>query len=103
MKRVSIKFRHDGKVIALRALIKFDNSGHLVLTNHSCNSDVSVEVITNYINMLYFDRPGTYSYALVGHFSKDYLSLFYICPYNKTTGLHERELSAQWIIERKNL
>lgn len=103
MRKVSIKFRHDGKVVALRALIKFDNSGHLVLTKHNCNSDVSVKVIVNYIYKLFFDRPGTYSYALIGHFSKDYLSLFYICPYSKSTGLYEREISAQWIIERKNL
>ena len=102
MKRVSIKFRHCGKVITLRALVKFDGSGHLVLTKHSCNSRVSVEVIENYVFLLFFDRPGTYSYAACGHFDKYFLSLSYICPYNKQTGLYEREISAQWVIKREN-
>lgn len=102
MKRVSIKFRHNGKVIALRALIKFDGRGHLALTKHSCNSGVSLEVIENYIYLLFFDRPGTYCYAACGHFDKYFLSLTYICPYNKTTKLYEREISAQWIIKKEN-
>lgn len=102
MKRVSIKFHHNGKVIALRALIKFDGSGHLALTKHSCNSNVSVEIIENYVFLLFFDRPGTYSYAACGHFDKYFLSLTYICPYNKKTRLYEREISAQWIIKREN-
>ena len=102
MKRVSIKFRHNGKVVALRALTKFDGSGHLVLTKHGCNSRVSVEVIESYVFLLFFDRPGTYSYAACGHFDKYFLSLSYICPYNKKTGIYEREISAQWINKREN-
>lgn len=102
MKRVSIKFRHNGKVVALRALTKFNGSGHFVLTKHSCNSRVNVDVIESYIFLLFFDRPGTYSYAACGHFDKYFLSLSYICPYNKTTGLYEREISAQEIIKREN-
>lgn len=102
MKRVSIKFRHDSKVIALRALTKFDGTGHLTLTKHSCNSRVSLDVIENYVFLLFFDRPGTYSYAACGNFDKYFLSLSYICPYNKQTGLYEREISAQWIIKREN-
>ena len=102
MKRVSIKFRHNGKVVALRALTKFDGSGHLVLTKHDCNSRVRVDVIESYVFLLFFDRPGPYSYAACGHFDKYFLSLSYICPYNKKTGLYEREISAQGIIKRKN-
>lgn len=102
MKRVSIKFRHNGKVVALRALIKFNGSGHLALTKHSCNSRVSVDVIESYIYLLSFDSPGTYTYAACGHFDKYFLSLTYICPYNKKTGLYEREISAQSIIKREN-
>lgn len=102
MKRVSIKFRHNGKVVTLRALIKFDKSGHLVLTKHNCNSSVSVEMIEHYTYLLFFDRPGTYSYAICGHFSIYLKFISYICPYNKTTGLYEQEISAQEIIKRQN-
>lgn len=102
MKRVSIKFRHNGKVVALRALTKFDGSGHLVLTKHGCNSSVRVEMIERYIYLLFFDCPGEYSYAVCGHFSIYFKSISYICPYNKTTGIFEQEISQQWVIERKN-
>lgn len=102
MKRVYIKFRHNGKVVALRALTKFDGRGHLVLTKHGCNSRVRVDVIESYVFLLLFDRPGTYSYAACGHFDKYFLSLSYICPYNKKKGLYEKEISAQWIIKREN-
>lgn len=102
MKRLSIKFRHDGKVIALRALIKFDDRGHLRLTKHKCNSSVRVEVLGNYTYLLVFDRPGTYYYAVCGHFSIYFKSISYISPYNKITGLCEQEISDQCVIERKN-
>lgn len=102
MKRVYIRFRHNGKVVALRAIINFDSCGHLALTKHSCNSRVSVEVIEGYTYILFFDRPGTYSYAACGHYDQHFFSLSYISPYNKKTGLYEREISAQWIIKREN-
>lgn len=98
MKRISIKFRHNGKVVTLRALIKFDGSGHLIPTKHRCNYKVSMYVIDCCVFFDFFALPGPYYYSVCGSFDKNNLSISYICPYNKATGLYEKIIPAKLAI-----
>ena len=102
MKRVSIKFRHNGKVIALRALIKFIAPYSPVLTKHKCNSRVALATIDNLRFSMFFKRIGKFYYKVYGYIGVQYIRIAFILPYNYATAHYEEEIHASEVIERLN-
>ena len=102
MESVSIKFHHNSKVVALRAIISFIAPYSPVLTKHKCNSKVKLAVIDNLRFSMFFKHTGKFSYMVYGYICMQYIGISFILPYNNNTHSYEEEIHASEVIEGLN-
>lgn len=97
-----MKFHHNGKVITLRAIIKFQAPYCPELSKHKCNSGMSLATFSHSRFIMYFKHIGGFTYKVFGYVGVRGIWVTSILPYNYETGRHEEKIHASEVIERCN-